>query len=231
MAAFRRIVAFLGVLSAAALLGACSTETLFRSDFNSTQAGTPPSPVQPVGSVAVFGPAGSVVVVGPPAGGPDNWVRIGRPNNQQDIAGMIGTLSRLAPPGHFTFSASLYMPSGATNVATVEFDSAYPQNPGFFHLDFMPDNTVRLNDDEHTKFGVFPRDQVFAVFVGLDTNISPPVAHVSLIGAGASGTADYPLQGGLGTLASQFVATRLWMGYPWSGTFQASGITVTRNNN
>ncbi len=78
---------------------------------------------------------------------------------------------------------------------------------------------------------VFPRNQIFDVFVGLDTNLTPPVAHVSLIGAGASGTADYPLQGGLGTLASQFAATRLWMGYPWTGTFDATGITVTRNTN
>ncbi len=119
----------LGVLAAAALLGACSTQTLFQSNFNSTAPGTPPSPVQPVGSVAVFGPAGTVVVVGPPAGASENWVRIGRPNNQQDIAGMIGTLSQLAPPGHFTFSAAMFMPSGTSNVATIEFDSAIRKIP------------------------------------------------------------------------------------------------------
>ena len=220
-------------LAPLALLASCATETLFGSNFNTTAIGAAPAAVQAVGTATTFGPPGSVIVVGPPAGSSDQWLRVGRSDNGQPVAGMQGTLAALRAPGHFTFSTVLYMPAGS-GLATIEFDALNPAgNNGnrfsFLHLDFTQDNHVRIDDNQSTSFGAFARNQPFDVFVGLDTNTSPPMAHISLIGAGASGTADYPIQAPFVSAAQRFDSVTLWMGFPWVGTFDATGVTVTRN--
>jgi len=40
-----------------------------------------------------------------------------------------------------------------------------PSDPGFLHLDLMPDNSVRIDDIDTTKFGTFQRGQPFIVQV------------------------------------------------------------------
>ena len=99
----------------------------------------------------------------------------------------------------------------------------------FLHLDFTPDNRVRIDDDPGTLFGTFPRDQVFIVQVTLNINASAATAHTILSGAGASGQADYTVTSALHPVARQFGAVRLMMGFPSTGKFDATTIVVTRN--
>ena len=60
------------------------------------------------------------------------------------------------------------MPAG-TETVTIQFEQPTPSN-SFLHLDLLPDNQVRIDDDETTKFGAFPRDQPFIIQVTLDTS-------------------------------------------------------------
>ena len=69
------------------------------------------------------------------------------------------------------------MPAGAETV-TIQLEQQTPSN-SFLHLDLLPDNQVRMDDNETTKFGTFPRDQPFIVQVTLDTT-STPKAHFCL---------------------------------------------------
>jgi hypothetical protein len=214
----------------AGLLAACSTNTLFQSNFNATPAGQPPAAVQTVGTAAAFGPPGSVTIVpSPVAGSADQWVRIGRADNNQPIAGMQGFLSSVLGAGKYNFLAAMYMPAGS-GLATISFEPAYQPQSGmlsFLYLDLTQDNRVRIDDNDATKFGSFPRDTSFVLSVNLDTTVSPPTAHIGLTGGGASGEADYVLpSGGAASLAQQFGAIRLWMGYPWIGSFDATDVLV-----
>ena len=92
----------------------------------------------------------------------------------------------------------MFMPASA-GTTTIQFEQLTPSN-SFLHLDLLPDNQVRIDDNETTKFGTFPRDQPFIVQVTLDTT-STPKAHFVLSGAGASGIADYTIQPSLQQLA------------------------------
>src|SRR5205823_14598313 len=95
--------------------------------------------------------------------------------------------------GTYTFSTILFIPSGS-GPATIRFESQEVVSPDlptvFLHLDFMPDNRVRIDDDPGTLFGTFPHDQVFIVQVTLKIDASAATAHTVLSGAGASGQAD-----------------------------------------
>ena len=77
-----------------------------------------------------------------------------------------------------------------TGAATIQFEPFNQQigryGDGFLNLDLMPDNTVRIDDNDAIKFGTFPRDQEFIVQVTLNINATP-TAHIVLSGAGASG--------------------------------------------
>jgi hypothetical protein len=57
----------------------------------------------------------------------------------------------------------------------------------------------------------------------LNTAASPPTAHVALLGAGATGSADYTITG---PFVQQFGGIRVWMGYPWTGSFYATELLV-----
>jgi hypothetical protein len=92
-----------------------------------------------------------------------------------------GILSQVRGEGRYTFSAIMFMPAGAEKLtATIQFEQLTPSNR-FLHLDLLPDNQVRIDDNETTKFGTFPRDQPFIVQVTLDTT-STPNAHFVLSG-------------------------------------------------
>jgi hypothetical protein len=127
------------------------------------------------------------------------------------------------------FSTILYMRTG-TGAATIQFERFDQQvgsyGDGFLHLDLMPDNTVRIDDNDATKFGTFPRDQKFVVQVTLNINATP-TAHILLSGAGASGERAYTILPPYVPLARQYGAVRLWMGYPSPGFFTATDIVVT----
>jgi hypothetical protein len=133
--------------------------------------------------------------------------------------------------GVYVFSAILFVPAG-TGTVTIQFEpfdqpvADYGQ--GFLHLDLMPDNTVRLDDDDGTRFGTFPRDQQFMVQVTLTVNAAP-TARIVLGGAGASGQRDYAILPPFVHLARQYGSVRFWMGAPAAGSVVASTIVVTRN--
>jgi hypothetical protein len=92
----------------------------------------------------------------------------------------------------------------------------------------MPDNQVRLDDNEGTKFGSFPRNQPFIVQVTLNINASASTARIVLSGTGASGERDYTIISPLQNVSRQFGAVRLWQGFPHTGAFDATIISVTR---
>ena len=105
-------------------------------------------------------------------------------------------------------------------------DTPYCVSGSFLHLDFLQDNTVRINDDPNLTFGTFPRDQFFTLSVNLEITPQSAVAHMALFGTGTSGTMDFTIPSL--NLARQYGAIRLWMGFPWTGSFDATDILVTR---
>ena len=171
-----------GSMVAFIFLTGCAT-TVFKSNFDTNAIGQSPSHNQEVGTADV---SGSVVVVGPPALPSGKWVEIGRsatrPGQSPSPLGIFqGNFIRAQNPGIYTFSTVLYIPSGNSNVATIQFDKfGWPVSDvtqGFLHIDFMPDNTVRIDDKDNTKFGQFPRNQVFVVQVTLNINPTGRCAH------------------------------------------------------
>lgn len=211
------------------LLTSCATETLFRSNFDPTPIGQPPATVQDVGTANIHGPPGSVIVIAPPVLPSGKWVQISRPNGP-DVVGFQGKLSQFRGDSVYTFSSTMFMASDS-GVATIQFETF--TNPvsslqAFLHLDFTQDNQVRIDDNEGTKFGSFPRDQPFIVQVTLNINASASTAHIVLSGANASGELDYTVLAPFQNLSRQFGAVRVWQGFPHTGAFDATNIAVTR---
>jgi len=213
-----------GALSLALFLAAgCNTTTVFLATFNDDTRGAPPSRGQATGTVDVMVGAGSVRAVPPPRDASSNWVEISHPAAPPPETGIVCNLTRVGGDGTYGLTALLYIPSG-TGVSTVQFETADVHAP-LFHLDFMPNNTIRI-DDGSTCFGTFPRDRYFVVMVGLTLAPSSAVAHISLHGAGASGQFDYPLSANAVAVAHQFGAVRIWMGFQHTGQFDADDILV-----
>jgi hypothetical protein len=207
--------------------GCHPTETLFQSNFDSTALGQPPSHIQQVGTANIFGPPGSVVIVAPPVTPTGKWVQISRTG--LDLVGLQGNFSQFRGDGIYNFSTILYIPSSSRNgVATIQFEQSVGRVSSFLHLDFTQANHVRIDDDEATTFGSFPRDQAFIVLVTLNINASS-TAHIVLSGAGASGQSDYNILPPFRPISQQFGAIRMWMGFPWTGSFDATTIVVTRD--
>ncbi len=212
------------------LLTGCGSVTIFQSAFNSNPVGSPPAHNQATGTIDVSGATGSVLIVSAPQGATGNWAQIRRSGDAQaPITTMQCTPSKFPGDGSYTLLAALFIPSSTTGLATVEFDTSpvgAPASASFLHLDFMQDNTVRINDDSGQTFGTFPRNQVFTLSVTLDISSSAATAHMSLFGTGASGSKDFnvtPL-----SLARQFGGVKFWMGFPWTGSFDVTDILLTR---
>jgi len=213
-------------------LAGCTSETLFQSSFNSNPIGAPPAAMQAVGTVQFSGAPGSVVIVGPVPNSSERWVQISRAsiaNNQAPISTMQGNFAKTYPAGTYGFLGALFIPSGS-GLASVEFDtspSGSPPSTGFLHLDFLQNGTVRFDDDPGVTFGGFPHDQFFTLSVGMDVTSTSAVAHVTLFGNGTSGgTFDYTIK--QPNFARQYGAIKLWMGFPWTGSFDATDLLVTR---
>jgi hypothetical protein len=184
--------------------------------------------VQPTGTAATdAAPPGSVRVVGPVAGTATNWVQIVHPDPAIPTA-LRGDFTQFRGDGHYALLAAMVIPSGS-GVATLQFEPfGRPASDylAFLHLDFMPDNSVRV-DDSDTRFGTFPRDQLFTVSVQLDVLPSGTQAHFALFGSGAAGSLDYTVQPLFQNLSRQFGAVKFWMGYPHVGQFDVDDILVT----
>ena len=219
-----------GCVAVLILLTGCAQETLFKSNFDQTPISQPPSQAQAVGTANVDGPAGSVIVVGPPVVPSGKWVQISS-SSPQHVTSLQGVFAQVRGDGTYLFSAILFIPHGS-GPATIRFESqsvVIPDLPiTFLHLDFMPDNRVRIDDDPATLFGTFPSDQTFIVQVTLNINASAATAHIVLSGAGASGQTDHTISAGFLPVARQFGAIRLMMGFPSTGRFDATTIVVTR---
>ena len=229
--ALRLLVLAAGAGMLLALAG-CASETIFRSSFNSQPPGAVPAAVQGVGTAQVEGDAGSVVIAGPVPGSSENWVRISRANAQQSaVAKFKGNLSKTPGAGTYNFLGAFFMPSG-TGLASVEFDTGplgSPAQTSFLHLDFTQDNKVRINDtnDADHLWGTFPRDQFFTLSVNLEITTSSAIAHMALFGTGTSGTKDFTIPAPFNNFAQQFGQIQVFMGFPWTGAFDATDLLVT----
>jgi hypothetical protein len=218
----------LGVFSA---LG-CEAVTVLQLDFEGDAIGAMPAPMQDVGTVAAIEGSGAsvrVVASPQPAADPDKWVRITRIGQFADIPSLRGQLTPFQQDGRYLTTLQLFIAPGA-GVATLQFE---PQNSpndlfSFFHVDFMPDGKVRLNDDPALVFGDVPRGQVFSVAVNLNVSATAATATVTLLGA-ASGSLEVPLTGAMHGFARQFSHVRLWMGFPHQGSFFADDLSVLRS--
>lgn len=210
-------------------VSACGSTTVLLANFNSEPVGSPPAANQPTGSVTIQNGDGSVTVAQSPQPG-SNWARI---SHNGSAVGTPETVlrARFDQPrgaGHYSMICALFMPS-RTGVATVQFESIFgdiSSSPAFLHLDFMPENNVRINDDPNSRFGSFPRDKSFTVSVIIDSSVSPAKATISLNGNGASGETSLDLP----SITNQFGAVRVWMGAQHTGTFFVDDILVTRRN-
>ena len=215
------------VMALAALSG-CASETLFQSNFDATAVGQPPATAQQVGTATISGPANSVIVVAPPVQPSGRWLQISRPTGP-DVSSFQGKLIRMPGQGTYTFTATMFMPQNS-QTATVQFEP-FSNSPsdlsGFLHLDFTPENNVRIDDIDSTRFGEFPRDQPFIVQVTLTIGL-PSTAHIVLSGAGASGDKTYQVLTPFNGSAQQFGALRVWQGFPHTGAFDVTNIVVSK---
>jgi hypothetical protein len=231
-AAALRLFLFLGSLIVLTTAGSCNSETLFKSEFATTPVNQPPSPTQAIGTASIEGPPGSVLVVEAPseAQPPLKWLRISRPNGP-DVASFLCKLTKQSGNGAFVFSTALFIPENSNGVGTIQFESPnHPPDlpPAFMHIDFLPSNQVRIDDDQNTIFGNFTRNQVFLVQVTLNINSTSPNANIILSGAGASGSKDYAIIPPLRSQTPQFEQVRIWMGFPHTGSFLVNNALVTR---
>lgn len=216
------------MVMALAVLSGCTSETLFQSNFDATSVGQPPATAQQVGTAAISGPANSVVVVAPPVQPSGRWLQISRPTGP-DVSSFQGKLIRMPGQGTYTFTATMFMPQNS-QTATVQFEP-FGNSPsdlsGFLHLDFTPENNVRIDDIESSRFGEFPRDQPFIVQVTLTIG-APSTAHIVLSGTGASGDSTYQVLAPFNGRAQQFGAVRVWQGFPHTGAFDVTNIVVSK---
>jgi len=201
-----------------------TSKTLFQSNFDPTPDGAPPSNVQAVGTARVEGPPRSVIVVDPPFPHTNKWVQItALPLTSEQLPSFVGVLTEVDGPGIYNFSAAVFVPTGSA-VASLSFETASAQE--FMHIDFTPNNTIRI--DDLVEFGSFVRDQVFLLQVTLNIATAQSTAHVQVSGGGASGAHDYTMPPPFHILSLQFGAIRFWKGFGDPGSFDATNIVVTR---
>lgn len=230
MRLFLHASSLLGLL---AVLTGCQSTTVLLANFNSDTVGALPAITQATGTVSFDLGAGSVTVVDAPASGlPANkWAQISHPAAPSPQTAMTGHFTSPGGPGNYGLLTSLFIPSGA-GIVTVQFEP-FGQPPSsyvnFMHLDFMPEGDVRV-DDGPVRFGRFPRDQVFTLSVSLAITATDATVSITLLGAGASGSIDVPVDPTLAVMARNFGAVKFWMGFQSQGTFFVDNVLVTRRN-
>jgi hypothetical protein len=132
--------------------------------------------------------------------------------------------------GVYTFSTSVFFPSGSGGLATIQFEGG---GQAFMHLDFPFVNAttghVRIDDDESTVFGETKRDQLFIVQVTLNVSAGAATAKIVISGAGVSGEATRNIPPPFVPRARQFNSVRIASGLQADdSTFFATNIVVTR---
>ena len=228
-----RRVPFWGLPLVLLVTTGCASTTLFQSNFDTTPINQPPANAQAVGTAAT---EGSVVVAALPDTPSVRGVQFNPISNPTGPTVLHCVLVQHPVDGTYVFSTVLYIPSTSGGLVTISFDRA-PEivSPTakalgaqqFMHLDFIG-TSVRIDDDNSTTFGKFPRDQVFIVQVTLNINAAPS-AHIVLSGAGASGEAHRNLSPGSPPIPLQFGAVRVWTNLTADiQTFYATNIVVTR---
>lgn len=210
------------------LVAACNSTTVLLANFNAEPLGAPPAFNQPTGTMQFVNGAGSVTIANPP-GSTTKWMRVSHPTVPTPETVTRARFDAPHGAGKYNLVTALFIPTG-TGAVTLQlepFNGDINSSPELLHLDFMPENNVRLNDNDADRFGAFPRDQSFVVAILVDSTVSPPTARISLLGGGgASGQRDVTLSSG----ASSFGAVRLWMGFQWEGSFFVDDLLVTRQN-
>ena len=215
----------------------CASTTLFQSNFDATPINQPPAQTQAVGTATT---EGSVVVATLPDTPSVRGVRLDPINSPNSPTALHCNLVPHPANGTYVFSTVLYLPSKSGGILTIWFDrapalvsplrkskAAFGGGQPFMHLDFLR-NGIRIDDDNSTIFGNFPRDQVFIVQVTLNINASTS-ADIVLSGAGASGQAHRNLSAGLPPNPLQFEAVRIWTVLTADNqTFYAANVVVTR---
>lgn len=199
---------------------------LFQSDFDPTPDNAPPSTAQAVGTARVEGSAGGVVVVDPPFPHTDKWVQItGKPPDPKTglTPAFVGMLTEVDGEGVYNFSAAVFVPSGS-DVSSISFATATGDE--FMHIDFLPNNTVRI--DDLVVFGSFVHNQIFLLQVTLNIAAAQSTAHVVVSGGGAVGVEDYTMPAPFHILSLQFGSIKLWKGFGDAGSFDATEIVVSR---
>jgi hypothetical protein len=224
----KSILTVAAVLAALFTFASCQSTTVLLANFNTEAVGAPPAVNQPTGTVAFSDGAGSVRVAASPTGSGSNWLRISHPTQPAPETVMRATFDSFHGTGKYGLLASIFIPSGtgAVTLQLESFNGSIQSAAELLHIDFMPENNIRLNDDNSTRFGSFPRDQAFVVSVQVDNAASPPTATVAVLGAGTSGSKTVNLP----AIANQYGAVRFWMGFQWTGTFFVDDILVTKRN-
>jgi hypothetical protein len=221
-------------IAATTLLAGCTSDRVLLGNFNTGAVGSVPPTNQDVGTFVADegGGAGTVRIAAPPPGATSNWVEIRHPGVNAPQVGIQGRFNQFRGDGTYGLLCVLFIPTGA-GVATVQFEPTQSQPSGqgsylgFLHLDFMPNNTVRI-DDTTTTFGTFPRDQFFTLSVNLSVGPSSTTAEMSLFGTGASGSHSHTVPSGfLHNLSRQFNSMRFWMGAQHTGSFKVDEIIVS----
>ena len=226
--AMNRILMVAAPLMLLMTLAGCGSTTVLLANFNAEPLGGPPAFAQPTGTVETRSGAGSVLVANPP-GSSTKWAQISHPTQPSPQTMLRARFDSFHGTGKYGLLVAVFIPSG-TGAVTLQlepFAGTIDSSPEFLHLDFMPENNVRINDNNADRFGTFPRDQSFVVSIRVDTTAFPPKGTISLLGgSGASGSRDVTLP----SLATQFGAVRLWMGFQWTGSFFFDDLLVTRSN-
>ncbi len=223
-----RPLALPAAVAAFAMLGGCSTVTVFSSNFNASTPGSAPNPTQTVGTVQS---SGDVTVIHGIGGSNENWVMLRRNPGQETALPTMNAFISPASTSNGSYSLLCAMNVGTMDgPATVSFmtgPGGAPANQEIFHIDLQKDGTLRVDDDPKTVFGHFPHDANFDLAVTMDATASPPVAHISVLGSDTSGTLDYPLKTPA-QFATFFGAVQYWIGFNWHGMFHVTDILVTK---
>jgi hypothetical protein len=208
------------------LLGGCAAGTLPSAHPGGDATGTG----RTTGLISFDEASGTVRVLAPPPGGSSPWMPVRSPTTPSPRSAVLGNFSQFRGDGTYTLTAAVLIPRDA-GVVTLQFE---PFGHGqaiygnFLHLDFMPNNTVRVDDKNSVVFGSFPRDQVFVVLVTLNLSTTSTTPHFGILGAGASGSLDYTVDPALQSVARQFGAVRFWTGSRHTGSFTADDVLAAR---
>jgi hypothetical protein len=182
------VLAALGILLS---LTGCGSTTIFQSSFNSNAVGSPPSPTQATGTVALGGEKDHVVIVSAPLKAKGRWAQINVPSNLYCNFSQPNLQN-----GTYVLTAVLFIPSGGGFVPAVEFDAGSDLDPfQILWLDFgsgTGSNAVSVNGNGSPL--TFPLDTPFTLSVTLSINYnnarpSAPgywsaSANINLVGAG-----------------------------------------------